>query len=106
MSLRGTHVLIAVVVLLRAFNDLTAMLSHPATQTLASRLEVVLVHTPAGRGTIDAEAFAGFGAFKMVEVSNPVTSTSSSTGSPASVRAKRHSCSTLRLDARPDCGRP
>jgi hypothetical protein len=68
MSPPGTHVLTAVVVMPRAFDELAAMLSHLAKQTLASRLEVVLVHTPAGRSTIDAAAFAGFGAFKMVEV--------------------------------------
>jgi hypothetical protein len=68
MSLPGTHILTAVVVMPRAFNELSAMLSHLAKQTLASRLEIVLVHTTAGRGTIDPAAFAGFGAFKMVEV--------------------------------------
>jgi hypothetical protein len=39
MSLPGTHVLTAVVVMPRAFDELAAMLSRLAKQTLASRLE-------------------------------------------------------------------
>ena len=60
--------LTAVVLMPRAFKELAAMLSYLAAQTLAARLEVVLVHTPAGRATIDASAFAGFGTFKTIEV--------------------------------------
>jgi hypothetical protein len=72
----------------RAFNELAAMLSYLAVQTLAPRLEVVLVHTPAGRATIDArrrspDTGASSGALRRA------TSTSSFIGSRVSIRAKR-----------------
>jgi hypothetical protein len=49
----------------RGFEELAAMLSHLTAQTIADRLEVVLVHTPAGTATIDHSAFAPFLAFKQ-----------------------------------------
>ncbi len=68
MSHVASPVLTAVVLMPRAFDELAAMLSHLTAQTLASRLEVVLVHTAAGRETLDRSAFTGFGAFKTVPV--------------------------------------
>ncbi len=68
MSRAGSPALSAILLMPRGFEELAAMLSHLTAQTIADRLEVVLVHTPAGTATIDHSAFAPFLAFKAVEV--------------------------------------
>ena len=68
MSPPTSPALTAIVLMPRAFDELAAMLSHLAAQTIAPALEVILVHTPAGRGAVDTSVFDGFGAFKTVEV--------------------------------------
>ena len=84
---QGPYRLTAVVLMPRGFNELAAILSCLAAQTLASDLEVVLVHTPAGRATIDRAVFAGFGAFTSVEVPAVPTVASGFVAGAAKARA-------------------
>jgi hypothetical protein len=68
MSAPSTSALTAVVLLPRRFGELTASLFHLQRQTIARSIEVVLVHTAAGRDSIDVTRFDGFGRFTPVQV--------------------------------------
>ena len=54
MSHAGSPALSAILLMPRGFEELAAMLSHLTAQTIADRLEVVLVHTPAGMATMES----------------------------------------------------
>jgi hypothetical protein len=68
MSAPSTIALTAVVLMPRRFEELTASLFHLQRQTIARSIEVVLVHTAAGRDSIDVTPFDGFGRFTPVRV--------------------------------------
>lgn len=60
--------LTAVMVMPRGFTELTEALRHLQGQTRCDAIEVVLVHTPANAGEVDAAAFAMFRRFAAVTV--------------------------------------
>ncbi len=68
MSVPCTCALTAVVLMPRRFEELTASLFHLQRQTIARSIEVALVHTAAGRDSIDLTRFDGFGRLTLVEV--------------------------------------
>jgi hypothetical protein len=68
MSAAPTNALTAVVLMPRQFDELAASLFHLRRQTIARLIEVVLVHTPAGRDSIDVTRFDEFCGFRPVQI--------------------------------------